>query len=344
MAIAARQSASDCQPGDGTTHVTGGAHRAGPVMYDSAPDLPLAGLRPTDMQRSFRGQMKSGSRFLGRLGLFLCASLVCPALLGPVEAMAQQPQRQAEPDGNPAAKRPRRTDRIFVKDIEGLWINQRYVDALQNARDPLAASRKAPPIVIKIQKDGHGYAVARTDFDRAVLLRVIDLQPEEKPGTFRLVMAEDDMRPVSEAEVTRMSFRGQKAETGRFEKLSIAEPTFGRKKMQDYIHLEEGLAPFVNRMVIEGAYTDAGGAAYRFSKEGEAELPEGKFKYELRLSPKGADCSVVEIPDDGGGPPRKRLGLRRKGDQLELLEVDARKPENLRCSTKPLAVLTPQSP
>lgn len=245
-------------------------------------------------------------------------------------------------DGRPAARKPRRTDRIFARDLEGLWVNTRYVEALKATRSPLDAARKAPPIVVKVEKKGPSYPMLRTDFDRAVLLRIIDVQPEDKPGAFRVVLAEDDMRPVLSSEVTTISFRGRKAEQERFSALAIAEPIFGRKKFQDFQRVEEGIAPLVNEVVIAGSYKDASGAVFSFSRTGEAQLPDGKFSYELRLSARGADCSVLESVDDGSGAARRRIGFRWRGTSLELLDVQVKGADSLRCGARPVAVLTPQ--
>jgi len=282
-----------------------------------------------------------------------CSILAFVAALGavallyrPLPAAAQAPRPDAAvapgAGAGPAAREPRRKDRVFVKDLEGLWLSTAYLKTLRETRMPLEAARKTTPIAIKVQKEDRSYPMLRTDFDRAVVLRIIDVQPEEKPGTFRVALAADDMSPVNASEVTYVSFRGQKAPGGRFETLAIAEPVFGKKKFLDFQRVDEGLAPLVNGIVIAGSYRDAAGATYRFSTQGEAQFPDNTFSFEVRLSPKGANCSIIEGPEDGGASTRKRYGFRWKSGVLELYDVEARKADNLKCATKPFVVLTPE--
>jgi hypothetical protein len=282
--------------------------------------------------------------------LTLAAVLGAVALLyRPLPAAAQAPGPDAAvapapgAGAGPAAREPRRKDRVFAKDLEGLWLSTAYLKALRETRMPLEAARKTTPIAIKVQKEDRSYPMVRTDFDRAVILRIIDLQPEEKPGAFRVALAADDMSPVNATEVTYVSFRGQKAPGSRFETLAIAEPVFGKKKFLDFQRVDEGLAPLVNGIVIAGSYRDAAGAAYRFSTQGEAQFPGSTFSFEVRLSPKGANCSIIEGPEEGGGATRKRDGFRWKSGVLELYDVEARKADNLKCATRPFVVLTPEA-
>jgi hypothetical protein len=285
--------------------------------------------------------MSKATRSLSCIALALTACFLGVAPAVQAQAPGQDAAQAPAPGSKPGQKRPRRTDRIFARDIEGVWINTAYLKALRATRAPYEASRKVAPLVITVQKEGYSYPLVRTDFDRAVLLRIIDIQPEEKPGAFRVVLAADDMNPVSASETTNISFRGKKSDQGRFEALAIADPTFGKRKFQDFIRVEEGLAPLVNGIVIAGSYADDNGASYRFSREGEAEVPGGRFRYDVRLSPKGARCSIIEETQDEAAGPRPRYGFRWKGKSLELYEVDAKKPDNLRCGAKPVAVLTP---
>jgi hypothetical protein len=290
-----------------------------------------------------RRVMSKATRSISCIALALTASFLGVAPAVQAQAPGQDATQAPAPGDKPAQKRPRRTDRIFARDLEGIWVSAAYLDALRATRAPLEASKKVAPLVIKVQKEGYGYPLVRTDFDRAVLLRVIDIQPEEKPGAFRVVLAADDMNPVSASETTNISFRGQKNEQGRFERLAVADPTFGKRKFQDVIRLEEGLAPTVNGIVIAGSYADDKGGQYSFSRNGEAEVPGGRFRYDVRLSPKGANCSIIEEAQDEAAVPRPRFGFRWKGQALELYEVDAKKPDNLRCGAKPVAVLTPKA-
>lgn len=241
-----------------------------------------------------------------------------------------------------AQAKPTRQDRVFVRDIEGLWISGKYVAALEALRHPHAAAGKARPIVIKIQREGPSYPIMRTDFNKAVLQRVIDVEPDGKPNAYRLVVADDDRRPVSSTEATYIKFRGSRGVDGRFSSLDIAEPTFAKGKFLSYVRVDEGIGPFVNGIVIAGRYTDEQGRSYEFDAGGEARLPEGAFEYEVSLAAAGAPCEYFEfVPQGTPDAKRQRTGFQWKNGKLLLFGVQGDAPAKLRCDKKPFAVLTP---
>jgi hypothetical protein len=275
------------------------------------------------------------------------AALLASAALLPA-ALAQQPAPPAKP-GAPIQLTPeqqkaleaRRKARVYAKDLEGLWVNAAYLDALKAVRMPRQAAAKAPPVAVNIMKDGRSYPMLRTNFDKASILSIIDIQPEPGEGRFRVVLAQDDRGVVSATDVKHVSFRGKKNDAGRFETLEIAEPLFGKARLQIFRRAEQGLGPLVNGLVLAGKYVDEKGAEYEFTAEGEARLPGEAFPYEVRLSRAGANCEMIESPDDGSGKERKRIGFAWKAGRLELYAIDVSKPGQMRCGAKPVAVLVP---
>lgn len=268
---------------------------------------------------------------------------VLSAMLFASFAFAQQPEAQKPTAEEKAkARAERQKNRVYVKDLEGIWLPRDYMDALRVTRAPHAAARKAPPILIKIQKEGPGYPIMRTDFSKAVLQKVLDVEPDGKPGSYRIAAADDDMRAVPVDEVTYIPFRGEKGVDGRITSLSIAEPTFAKRRFRDFLRVSDGLAVYVNRAVIAGKYVDDQGRAYEFGEAGEATFPEGKFEYEVSLVAEGANCEYLETPDDKAPGGRRRYGFAWKGDKLQLFKAAGTEPKNVRCEKKPFAVLTQQ--
>lgn len=270
-----------------------------------------------------------------RLACFLiCAFALATPLL------AQQPDPAKPPAEKP--KSAKQKDRVFVKDLEGVWLPQDYMDALRVTRQPHAAARKAAPLAIKIQKEDQSYPIMRTDFSKAVLQRVIEIEPTGKPGSYRIVAADDDRGLVSSSEATYIPFQGEKGVQGRFDTLSIADPTFAKRRFRNFVRVSEGLIVFVNRAVIAGKYADEKGRAYEFSETGEATFPDTKFDYEVSLAAEGAACDYFDTPDDKAPGGKKRYGFAWKGDKLQLFSAAGAEPKNVRCERKPFAVLTRQ--
>jgi hypothetical protein len=268
--------------------------------------------------------------------LFVVLSL-CGLLSGPAvaeEKSADVPAAPAKP--TPTAKT---KDRVFLKDLEGTWISRDYVERLRAARAPHAVARQAAGIAIKIQKDGRSYPILITNFQRAVLQAIIDVEPDVKPNSYRLVLAKDDKGPVNSSDVTYLYFRGERNADGRFETLSISEPNFAKRRFLTYLRLNDPLDSFVNRAVIAGKYKDADGQTYEFTEGGDAILPDRSFAYEVSLDPSSASCELIQNHREREPEGKERIGFEWKGPELRLYKVSGSKPP-FRCGSKPFAVLT----
>jgi len=244
--------------------------------------------------------------------------------------------------GPQPAPRTIRKDRVFLKDLEGIWIARDYAEALRASRMPLAAARKAKPLAVNIRKDRKKFTVLRTDFGRAILLDIVDIEPGVRPGEFRLVAAPDASGAVNTADVTYLPAR-RKAAEGPIESMDFSDPSFSKKRSRNLIRLEEGLGQFVNGIAIAGSYVDAKGQPYTFTSKGEATMPDGAFAYEIALAPVAGQCELIESVAESESAPRKRVGFDWKGGRLHLFEVAADAKSGLRCAKEPFAVLTPSA-
>jgi len=100
----------------------------------------------------FRRVMSKANRSLSCIALALTACFLGVAPAAQAQAPGQDAAQAPAPGDKPPQKRPRRTDRIFARDLEGIWISAAYLDALRATRAPLEASKRAAPLVIKVQK------------------------------------------------------------------------------------------------------------------------------------------------------------------------------------------------
>ena len=268
---------------------------------------------------------------------FATAILLAAALAMP--ASAQTPAPTQTP--------PVRKDRVFLKDVEGIWINESYLSALAALKSPHAAARKTPPVVIAIRREGRAYPIVVTDFQKASLQAVLDIEPDGKPGTYRLVVGADD-KPMSSNEVKYIRFEAVKNAQGKFDRLRIAEPDFMKGKWADYVAIAGELNPTLNRIIIAGKYRDDKGKSWVFSESGEATWPEKKFNYELSLNDPAAHCDYLQIENaarDGDGiqssDDKQRYGYAWKGGKLSIFAARLAGKKVL-CDAKSVAVLTPQ--
>jgi hypothetical protein len=274
---------------------------------------------------------------VSRLLLLVLMSVLPGSVLAddPPALVANPPMPAAKP-----AAAPRIKDRVYPKDLEGIWMASRYLEALKAARSPHAAAAKARPLVITIKKDGRSYPVMVTDFRKVALRALLDVEPYSPPGTFRLATGPDD-RPTSFTDVIYIPFRGTRGSDGKFETLSVADPLLGKKKWADYVRLEGDLNALINRHTIAGTYQDEKGAAWEFSEAGDAVSPDDKFHFELSLEGSDANCEFMEIEDANGPDGKRRIGFAWHGKKLALHKVSLGKKPLVRCEAKPFALLTP---
>lgn len=232
------------------------------------------------------------------------------------------------------------TDRIYLRDIEGIWINDAYLKALTQSRSPHAVARKVSPLVIALKREGRAWPIVVTDFNRASMEAVLDVEPTAKPGAYRLVVGAED-RPMSSSEVKYVPFEGTRNSQGRFDKLRIAEPTFLKGKPADFVLLAGELSPALNRIVLAGRYRDEKGGTWEFTEGGEARTPDQTFLYEISLNDPGAGCEYLQSEDLRDGDQPKRFGFAWKGEKLSILPARL-VGKKVVCEARPLAVLTPQ--
>jgi hypothetical protein len=270
----------------------------------------------------------------------LRAVLLLLALAAAAPVIAQAPS-----DPPPAHVR---KDRIFLKDIEGIWINEPYLGVLSALKSPHAAAKKTAPLVIAIRRDGRAFPIVVTDFNKATLQAVLDIEPDGKPGAYRLVVARDD-KPTSGNDVKFIRFEAARNAQGKIDRLRIAEPDFMKGKWADYVPLTGELSPQMNRFVLSGKYEDDKGRPWTFSEAGEATWPDRTFNYELSLNDPGAGCDYLqtesgskpEAAKSGAQDDKNRFGYRWKDGKLSILPARLAG-KKVVCDAKPVAVLTPK--
>ena len=249
-----------------------------------------------------------------------------------ISAVAQTP---------PVQKPPVRKDRVFLKDVEGIWINEAYMSVLAALKSPHAAAKKAPPVVIAIRREGRAFPIVVTDFNKASLQAVLDIEPDGKPGAYRLVVGADD-KPMSSNEVKYIRFEAVRNAQGKFDRLNIAEPDFMKGKWAAYVPVAGELSPQLNRLVIAGNYRDEKGRTWIFTESGEATWPEQTFNYELSLNDPGAGCDYLQ--HEGAAKnvdDKKRYGYGWKAGKLSIYPARLAG-KKVVCEARPFAVLTPQ--
>ena len=257
-----------------------------------------------------------------RILITICAVCLC---VGAINATAQnQPRR----------------DRVFISDLEGIWMNDAYLKALRKVRMPHQAAKKASPVVIAITRQGRAYPYVATDFDKAAFMMILAVEPDVKPDSYRLVLAEKN-QPTSSADVTYIWFKGQRDVDHKFRKLAFQEVLIMDGKWADYEHVGTELGPVMNGIVLAGRYKDSGGREWTFAENGQATFPDKSFYFELSINDRKARCEYFEAEDLDAPEGITYYGYAWKAGKLQLFRAEM-KNDRVRCEAKPFAVLTPQ--
>ena len=257
-----------------------------------------------------------------RLILIVCTSL---ALAWGVSGLAQNQAR---------------SDRVFIRDLEGIWMNEAYLKELRATRMPHQSAKKQRPVVIAIKREGRVYPFVSTDFEKAALMVILDVEPDLEPGSYRLVLGKKN-EPTSSDEASYVYFKGTRNADNRFDKLAIKELFIMKGQWADYERVGLELGPAVNNIVLTGKYKDRKGREWAFADNGKASFPDKTFYYELSLNDKTAKCEYFEAEDLESADGKRFYGYRWKRGELQLYDATVRK-DRVRCESVPFAFLKPR--
>jgi hypothetical protein len=232
-----------------------------------------------------------------------------------------------------------RGDRVFIHDLEGIWMNEAYLKELRESRMPHQSAKKQRPVVIAIKREGRVYPFVSTDFQKAALMVVLDVEPDLEPGSYRLVLGNKN-EPTSSEEAKYVWFKGARNADNRFDKLAIKELFIMKGKWADYERVGLELGPAVNSIVLTGNYKDRKGREWSFTDKGKASFPDKTFYYELSLNDKSAKCEYFEAEDMEAADGTRLYGYRWKRGELQLYDASVRK-DRVRCEPTPFAFLKP---
>ena len=210
-------------------------------------------------------------------------------------------------------------DRVFIDDLQGIWFEKTYLDALRATKQPHQAEKKSKPVLI-----------------------VFDVEPGDAPNSYRLVLGEKNV-PTSADDVVYVWFEGRKAADGQFRILEIKEPLIMDGKLATYERVGKELGPIINSIVLSGEYRDQEGEKWVFTDSGKASFPgKSEFYFEASLMRGEATCDYIEAED-----MKSATGLAYYGFEwtatgtLQLFEAKLNSTGDVTCLDQSFAELTP---
>ena len=205
---------------------------------------------------------------------------------------------------------------------------------------PHQSAKKQRPVVVAIKREGRVYPFVSTDFEKAALMVVLDVEPDLKPDSFRLVLGKKN-QPTSSEEASFVWFKGKRNAEIKFDKLEIKELFMMNGQWADYEHIGLELGPAVNSIVLSGKYKDRKGREWSFEDNGKASFPDKSFYYELSINDKTAKCEYFEAEDLESPDGKRFYGYKWRRGELQLYDASVRR-DRIRCEPTPFAFLKPR--
>jgi hypothetical protein len=229
---------------------------------------------------------------------------------------------------------------IYIKDLQGIWISEKYIKQLENNKNPLETYKNQKPNMIVIKRDGSGYPIIITNMNKIFLQIAIAIEGTDKQDTLRIAMS-DSNSPINSNEVKFLYLKGIKEPNKTLKKIQFKE-SFISKKWINYLNIGNSLGPFINRLVLSGEYEDQNNKKWNFRDDGTGSSPvKGNFYYELNLSGKNGDCNFIEIEDLLSADGKRRLGFIWKNNKLVLFNAKIKNSKVI-CEDKPYKILLPR--
>jgi hypothetical protein len=222
-------------------------------------------------------------------------------------------------------------------DLDGIWVRQKYLDAVQSARSPFAEE----PEVVTI--DSTKARLTWTNFHEGSWRRILGVTGEPKAGTLMLGSWEEITPRATSLELPYAI-----ADRASGPTLSFTVQGVVAAVGEPFVKLNSPLEPHVNELLLVGEYTDQKGRAASFGKDHIAKwsfderMPrqDYSFSYEVALDSSEAECPYIRIADEAQPGGFKRYGYRSQRTTLELFEILYDTGVPIACAEQPFAVLT----
>jgi hypothetical protein len=219
-----------------------------------------------------------------------------------------------------------------VSELEGHWLLEPYISALEETRSLVAASRSESPLAFTVEPYGASHRLAVTSFHEATWNAIARLEPEPGRTGALVVVAANETPFVPGAGLARHAFDLERDAAGRPTRMRLS--LWGKDDVW-FRRLDAPAEHFVNAMLVAGSWIDRSGGRWELTADGRLARPDGsKARYAPSIDTSEACCDYLTI--DG-----ERTGFARKDDALWLY-VEYEDPAGCPIScdrTRPLEIL-----
>lgn len=219
---------------------------------------------------------------------------------------------------------------VTPAELEGHWLLEPYIDALESSRSLLAASTVAPPLTFTIERHGAGHRMSVSTFHEASWNAIARIEHVAgRSGSFVLGPYET---PLSDAKTfTRVDFDAERDAAGQVARMRMLLWGVGNAWFR---RIDRPATEFVNALLVVGTWRDLDGARWAFDAKGTLLGPEGAMRFSPSIDTSEACCDYLTI--DG-----KRVGFAIRDEAIWMYR-ELEDPEGCPIScdlTKPLRIL-----
>jgi hypothetical protein len=221
---------------------------------------------------------------------------------------------------------------LEIKDIQGSWTRQKYVEAVRSTRSPFAES----PETVTIKDDKFSW----TNYHEGAWRKIVRIEEDKVKGVYRLVLGPWEKDPPG-TELIEAPFKTAINRNGKIETMTFLTDAAVHYKQEPFLNVSEPLEQLIARIVLTGAYRDQQGQSYVFDKSGIAIWPGSSFSYEVALDHIEATCDYFLVDYHNNPVNTKAYGFKWVGNKMELFNNKS-KDGLMQCEDQPFTILTPQ--
>jgi hypothetical protein len=194
---------------------------------------------------------------------------------------------------------------VTPAELEGHWLLEPYIAALERSRSLLAASNVAPPLTFTIERDGSGHRMSVSTFHEASWHAIARVEPAVgRAGAFVLGPYEI---PLPEATTfSRVEFDAGRDGAGKVTRMRMTLWGVGNAWFR---RIDVPATELVNRLLVVGTWRDLDGERWAFDAKGTLLGPDGASSFSPSIDTSEACCDYLTI--DG-----KRVGFALRDDSL----------------------------
>ena len=160
-----------------------------------------------------------------------------------------------------------------IKDIQGSWTRQKYVETVRSTRSPFAVH----PETVTIKDNKFFY----TSYHESAWRKIVRIEKDKAKGAYRLMLGPWEEEDPRASELIEAPFKLGISRNGRIETMTFLTNAVVESKQEPFMSISVPLEQLIAQIILVGTYTDQKGQSYVFAKSGIASWPGISFSYQI---------------------------------------------------------------